>query len=300
MQARTVAALLTQTDPRLTDEDAPQLTVIRTSGDVIQDRRLADIGGKALFTKEIERALVDGEIDMAIHSAKDLETTLAPGTVLACTLPREDVRDALIAPGCRSLADLPQGAVVGTASLRRQSQLLRMRPDVRVELMRGNVETRLAKLAAGDVQATFLAAAGLNRLGKSEHIDVLLSPEEMLPAAGQGAIAVQCRADDMVALAVLCMMNDPSAAAELRAERALLAELGGSCHTPIAALARAHTSGRLDICARVLRPDGSETWQVEGAGTWSDGIKLGRELGANLSRQCDPEVLKAINGASTG
>ena len=299
MQARTVAALLSQTDPRLTGADTPQLEVIRTSGDVIQDRRLADIGGKALFTKEIERALVEGEIDMAVHSAKDRETTLAPGTVLACTLQREDVRDALIAPGCRSLADLPEGAVVGTASLRRQSQLLRIRPDVQVELMRGNVETRLAKLAAGDVQATFLAAAGLNRLGKAEHIDLLLNTDDMLPAAGQGAIAVQCRADDMVSLAVLCMMNDPAAALELRAERALLAELGGSCHTPIAALARADIRGCLKIRARVLRPDGSEMWQVEGAGTWADGAKLGRELGASLSRQCDPDVLKDAPGAST-
>jgi hydroxymethylbilane synthase len=300
MQAHTVAAMLTQTDPRLTGADAPQIVIIRTSGDKIQDRRLADIGGKALFTKEIERALVDNEIDMAVHSAKDLETTLAPGTVLASTLPREDVRDALIAPGCNSLADLPRGAIIGTASLRRQSQLLRARPDVQVQLMRGNVETRLAKLAAGDVQATFLAAAGLNRLGKADVIDALLDPDEMLPAAGQGAIAVQCRDDDMVALAILCMMNDPSAAAEVRAERALLAELGGSCHTPIAALARADISGRLHIRARVLRPDGSASWQAEGSGTWSDGIQLGRDIGASLSRQCDPDVLIGPGDASTG
>ncbi len=296
IQARSVAALLTRTDPRLVEGDAPQLAIIRTSGDKIQDRRLADIGGKALFTKEIERALVDGEIDMAVHSAKDLETELAPGTVIGAILPREDVRDALIAPGCGSLGDLPQGAIVGTASLRRQSQLLRVRPDVRVQLMRGNVETRLAKLAAGEVQATFLAAAGLNRLGKAEYIDALLDPAEMLPAAGQGAIAVQCRADDMIALALLCMMNDPAAAAEVRAERAVLAELGGSCHTPIAVLAEAEIRGRLQIRARVLRPDGSAVWQVEGSGTWAEGTGLGRNLGADLSRQCDPDLLIGPSG----
>lgn len=299
VQARTVAGHLSRIDERLTGDNAPDLTVIRTSGDRIRDRRLADLGGKALFTKEIERALTEGEIDLAVHSAKDLETDLAPGTVLAAILPREDVRDALIAPGCRSLADLPHGAVVGTASLRRQSQLLQARPDVKVQLLRGNVDTRLGKLAAGEVQATFLAAAGLNRLGKARHIDALLDPAEMLPAAGQGAIAVQCRADDMVVLALLSMVNDPAAAAEVRAERALLAELGGSCHTPIAALARADVRGRLTISARVLRPDGSAVWQVEGAGTWSDGADLGRDLGAKLRRQCDPAVLIGPSDAST-
>ncbi|MCA8930021.1 MAG: hydroxymethylbilane synthase, partial [Alphaproteobacteria bacterium] len=197
-QARAVADLIARLDPHHSGSAAPEPVVIRTSGDRIQDRRLADLGGKALFTKEIERALVDGEIDLAVHSAKDVETELAAGTVLAAVLAREDVRDALIAPGCAALADLPQGAVVGTASLRRQSQLLSVRPDVRVVLLRGNVETRLAKLAQGDVHATFLAAAGLNRLGKAGHVSALLDPAEMLPAAGQGAIAVQCRADDMV------------------------------------------------------------------------------------------------------
>lgn len=298
-QARAVAAAMARTDARLSGEVAPQLNVIRTAGDRIQDRRLADLGGKALFTQEIERALTEGEIDLAVHSAKDLETGLAPGTVLAAVLPREDARDALIAPGCRSLADLPKGAVVGTASLRRQSQLLQARPDVKVQLLRGNVETRLGKLAAGEVQATFLAAAGLNRLGKAEHIDALLDPAEMLPAAGQGAIAVQCRADDMVLLALLSMVNDPAAAAEVRAERAVLAELGGSCHTPIAALARADVRGRLTISARVLRPDGSEVWQAEGSGDWAGGADLGRDLGAELKRQCDPAVLIGPGDAST-
>lgn len=298
-QARAVADAMARTDARLTGEAAPQLTIIRTSGDRIQNRRLADLGGKALFTKEIERALTDGEIDLAVHSAKDLETDLAPGTVLAAVLPREDVRDALIAPGCRSLADLPDGAVVGTASLRRQSQLLMARPDVKVQLLRGNVDSRLGKLAAGEVQATFLAAAGLNRLAKTEHIDALLDPAEMLPAAGQGAIAVQCRADDMVALALLSMVNDPAAAAEVRAERAVLAELGGSCHTPIAALARADVRGRLTISARVLRPDGSEMWEVEGGCDWAEGADLGRDLGAELKRQCDPAVLIGPDDAST-
>jgi len=298
-QARAVAGLIARLDPHHAGEAAPEIVVIRTSGDRIQDRRLADLGGKALFTKEIERALTEGEIDLAVHSAKDVETDLAPGTVLAAVLPREDVRDALIAPGCRSLADLPRGAVVGTASLRRQSQLLRARPDVRVVLLRGNVDTRLGKLAAGEVQATFLAAAGLNRLGKAEHIDALLDPTEMLPAGGQGAIAVQARDGDMVALALLSLLNDPAAAAEVRAERALLAALGGSCYTPVAALARADVRGHLTLSARVLRPDGSELWQADGSGSWADGVILGQDLGASLKSQCDPALLIAPVGGST-
>ena len=295
-QAHAVADALRTTDPALSDDKAFEIVVIRTSGDRIQDRRLAEIGGKALFTQEIERALSAGEIDIAVHSAKDVETELSPGTSIAAVLPRADRRDALIAPRFGSIANLPKNGTVGTASLRRQAQLLRARPDLNVVLFRGNVETRLQKLADRQVDATFLAAAGLKRLGKEDVISAYLEPEEMMPAAGQGAIVVQARDDAPDLLAKLAAIGDPQSAAEVRAERAVLASLGGSCDTPVGVMAIADASGGLTLSAVILRPDGSQEWRAAAAGSVADAERMGSELGTKLASQCDPNLLIPTGG----
>lgn len=299
-QAHTVAAALRGSDPALDREDAFEIVVIRTSGDRIQNRRLAEIGGKALFTQEIERALAAGDIDLAVHSAKDVETELMPGSVLAAILPRADRRDALIAPRFGSIAALPPGGVVGTASLRRQAQLLRLRPDLDVVLFRGNVETRLRKLAEGQVDATFLAAAGLQRLGRAEAITALLEPAEMMPAAGQGAITVQARESNPALLAALAAISHPVSAAEVRAERAVLASLGGSCDTPVGVMAVADADGSLAINAVILRPDGSSEWREAASGSMADAESLGTQVGTSLAKQCDPDLLTPASAVSTG
>ncbi len=298
-QAHATAAALKAVDPSFDRDAAFEIVVIRTTGDRVQDRCLAELGGKALFTQEIERALASGEIDLAVHSAKDLETELAGGTVLAAVLPRADRRDALIAPRFGSIANLPKGGTVGTASLRRQSQLLRSRPDLNVVLFRGNVETRLQKLAEGQVDATFLAAAGLLRLGKAEAITAFLEPEQMMPAAGQGAIIVQARASDGALISALAEINHPASAAEVCAERAVLAVLGGSCDTPIGAMAAAHSAGSLSLSAVILRPDGSEEWRAAASGSVGNAEILGKEVGTSLANQCDLVLLTPTPGDST-
>src|SRR5262245_51024667 len=207
-QAEELKRRLGEAHPALRKAGAVAIAVIKTTGDKVQDRKLMEIGGKGLFTKEIEEALLAGTIDCAIHSAKDMETFLPDGLIIGCILPREDPRDALFAKKAKSIADLPKGAVVGTSSLRRQAQLLARRPDLRVVSLRGNVETRLKKLAAGEVDATLLAIAGLKRLGLAEKAKAVLSPEEMLPAVAQGALAAEIRADNEDTRAVLAPLND--------------------------------------------------------------------------------------------
>lgn len=299
-QAHATVAALKAADPSLDRDNAFEIVVIRTSGDRIQDRRLAEIGGKALFTQEIERALSAGEIDLAVHSAKDVETELADGTLLAAVLPRADRRDALIAPRFGSIGNLPEGGTVGTASLRRQAQLLRQRPDLKVVLFRGNVETRLQKLADGQVDATFLAAAGLLRLGKGEAITMTLSTDEMMPAAGQGAIVIQAREADAFLRSALSRIDHPASAAEVRAERAVLASLGGSCDTPVGAMAVAAPEGGLTVTAVILQPDGSMEWRSSASGSVTDAERLGKEVGTSLANQCDPVLLTPTPGASIG
>lgn len=233
--------------------EAIEIVPVRASGDRIQDRPLADIGGKALWTKELDAWLASGEIDFAVHSAKDVETERPEAIAIAAVLEREDVRDVLI--GASSIAALPPGAIVGTSAPRRAAQLLNARPDCAAVSIRGNVATRLAKLAAGDVQATFLAAAGLNRLGivGTGHP---LDPEDWLPAPGQAAIAIECRSDDAETRAFLSAANHVPSASALRAERALLAALGGSCHSPIAVFTR-HRDAMLDVRAAIFSADGA-------------------------------------------
>ena len=236
------------------DPDAIEIVAVTASGDRIQDRPLAEIGGKALWTKELDAWLLAGEIDLAVHSAKDVETMRPAGIAIAAVLPREDVRDVLV--GAASIHALPRGAVVGTSAPRRAAQLLHARPDCRVVMFRGNVATRLARLAAGEADATFLALAGLNRLG--EHgVGHPLAADEWLPAPGQGAIAIECRAEDAATRALLAAVDHAPSHAALMAERALLAALGGNCHSPVAALTL-REGETMVLRAALFSPDGAE------------------------------------------
>ncbi|MEZ0169050.1 hydroxymethylbilane synthase [Microvirga sp. TS319] len=257
------------------------LSIIKTTGDAIQDRPLSEAGGKGLFTKELDIALLEGAIDLAVHSAKDLPTTLPEGIVIAGFLPREDVRDAFISHRYNSLAELPPGAVVGSASLRRQAQVRRLRPDLKVTLLRGNVQTRLSKLERGEVDATLLAMAGLRRLGLTDHVTAMLDTDDFLPAVGQGAIAIAIRAEDARVRESLQPILDAATAHALAAERAFLTILDGSCRTPIAGHARM-VGDELEIRGLVLRPDGSETLETVRRGSPDDAVTLGREVGTEL------------------
>ncbi|HUN50306.1 MAG TPA: hydroxymethylbilane synthase, partial [Candidatus Sulfotelmatobacter sp.] len=260
---------------------AIEIVVIRTSGDRIQDRPLAEAGGKGLFTKELEEALLERRIDLAVHSMKDMPTLLPADLVIGALLPREDPRDALIAPTARRLAELPQGAVVGTASLRRQAQVRFRRPDLRVVPFRGNVETRLRKLGEGQADATLLALAGLKRLGLAGRAAGIIEPEEMLPAVAQGAIGLQCRAEDAATREQIAALDHAPTAVCIEAERAMLAVLDGSCRTPIAGLAQPGAGG-ITLRGMVLRPDGSEAIEAVRSGRAEDAAALGGDLGAEL------------------
>jgi hydroxymethylbilane synthase len=266
------------------------LQIIRTSGDRIQDRPLAEAGGKGLFTKEIDAALFAGAIDAAVHSAKDLPSLSPEGVELAAFLPREDVRDALVSAFADSIEGLPDGATFGAASLRRQAQALRLRRDLKPTLLRGNVETRLKKAEAGAVGATLLALAGLKRLGLSHRARAVLDLDRFLPAPGQGAIAITARSADKRALQALEPISDGETAAAIAAERAFLAELEGSCRTPIAGHARLE-AGRLRFRGEVLRPDGSETFDIAAEGPSADAERLGREAGRDLRARLPEGVL---------
>ena len=273
-------------------EDTIEIVTIRTSGDRIQDRPLSEAGGKGLFTKEIEEALLARTIDLAVHSAKDMPTVLPDGLMLAACLPREDVRDAFISRGAPSLRDLPQGAVIGTASLRRQAMVKRLRPDVSVVPLRGNVETRLRKLEAGEVDATLLALAGLKRLGLADKVTALLDAQEFLPAVGQGAITIEARADDARTRALLTGIDDADTSVALACERAFLGVLDGSCRTPIAG--HATLSGdAIAFRGMILRPDGSEAYETSRAGSRNDAVALGADAGAELKRRAPADFFSA-------
>jgi hydroxymethylbilane synthase len=261
--------------------EAVEIVVIKTTGDSIQDRALAQAGGKGLFTKEIEEALLAGTIDLAVHSAKDMPTYLPDGLALAAYLPREDVRDVLITRNGRGLAALPQGATLGSASLRRQAQLLRRRPDLAVRLIRGNVETRLRKVADGEYDATVLALAGLKRLGLADRASEILDVEAMPPAVGQGAIAIETREKDDRVRGLVAAIDDEATHTALRAERAFLAVLDGSCRTPIAGHATLH-AGAMRFRGLILRPDGSEALEAERRGGAVEAEAMGRDAGREL------------------
>jgi hydroxymethylbilane synthase len=263
--------------------EAVEIRAIRTSGDRIQDRPLADAGGKGLFTKEIEQALVDREIDLAVHSAKDMSTVLPDGLVLAACLEREDVRDAFISRKAGSPHALPAGSVVGTSALRRQAQVRRLRPDLVLVNFRGNVETRLRKLDEGVADATLLALAGLKRLGLAAAATAILPVEEFLPAVGQGAIAIETRAADARVRDLVAAVDHADTSAALAAERAFLAVLDGSCRTPIAGHA-AVAGEALQFRGLILRPDGSEAHETACAGSRADAAALGADAGRELKR----------------
>ena len=257
------------------------LMVIRTSGDIIQDRPLAEAGGKGLFTKEIEEALVAGAIDLAVHSAKDLPTVLPAGLAITAVLAREDARDVFISRKAKTLRDLPAGAVVGTASLRRQAMVKHLRPDLAVAPLRGNVETRLRKLDDGVVDATLLALAGLKRLGLAEVATAILSIEECLPAVGQGVIAIEARQNDRATQDLLDAINHTESMIALTTERAFLAVLDGSCRTPIAGHAILD-AGRVRFRGLIAKPDGSAVFDTAREGTAADAAALGADAGREL------------------
>ncbi|HXW19189.1 MAG TPA: hydroxymethylbilane synthase [Roseiarcus sp.] len=272
------------------EESRFEIVVIRTSGDAIQDRSLAELGGKGLFTKEIDAAMLNGEIDAAVHSAKDLPSFLPGGIALVGCPLREDVREALVSARGASFAALPEGARLGTASPRRQAQAKRLRPDLRVVLLRGNVETRLRKAEGGEVDATLLACAGLKRLGLLSRATAILEIEEFLPAVGQGALALTARANDDSTIAALRSIVNADTTTAVATERAFLAALGGSCRTPIAGYARP-VSGRLDFRGEVLRLDGSEAFEVASSGDAQEAVRLGDEAGRELLGRLPRDIL---------
>jgi len=275
------------------DPEAVEIVPITTSGDVIRDRPLADAGGKGLFTKEIEQALLSGAVDLAVHSAKDMETVLSDGLVIGAVLPREDVRDALVARAAESLDALPAGARVGTASLRRAALVRRARPDVEIALLRGNVPTRLKRVEAGDFDATLLAVAGLKRLGLEHHVRALLPPDLFPPACGQGAIAIECRASDRRMRELLAPVDHRETAAAVACERAFLAALDGSCRTPIGGYARVE-GGILRFDGTVLSEAGTESHSASASGDSGEAEAIGREAGEDIRRRAPAAFLARI------
>ncbi len=269
-------------------EEAFAICVIKVTGDAIQDRPLKEIGGKGLFTREIEEALLDGSIDIAVHSMKDMPVEQPGGLLLDTYLPREDVRDAFVSLSAKGLDDLAQGATVGTSSLRRRSQLLAKRPDLNIVEFRGNVQTRLKKLGDGVAEATFLAMAGLNRLNMTDVPRTAVAPEDMLPAVAQGAIGIERRGDDSRAAMMLEAIHDGPTGQRLAAERTFLAHLDGSCETPIGGLAELN-GGSIRLRGEILRTDGTQVFADDMEGAIEDGAEMGRAMAAKLLAQAGPD-----------
>jgi hydroxymethylbilane synthase len=267
-------------------DEAFEIVVIKVTGDAIQDRALKDIGGKGLFTREIEEALLEGAIDIAVHSMKDMPVDQPEGLMLDCYLPREDVRDAFVSLTATGLADLAHGAVLGSSSLRRRAQVALRRPDLHLVEFRGNVQTRMKKLGEGVAHATFLAMAGLNRLGMSDVPRTAIEPEEMLPAVAQGAIGIERRVSDARVAQMLAAIHHRDTGLRLAAERAFLKTLDGSCQTPIAGLAL--LDGGLWLRGEILRPDGSAAIAGERRGAATDGAALGEDLARDLLAKAGP------------
>jgi len=285
-QAEEVKSRLLAAQPSL-DEDAVEIVVIATTGDQIQSKPLKEFGGKGLFTKEIEEALLAGQIDMAVHSMKDVPTELPPGLGIVCLLPREDPRDGFLSPVANSLAGLPEGATVGSSSLRRVAQIRHVRPDLVVVNFRGNVNTRMRKLSEGVAQATFLACAGLNRLGMADRITAPVPVDVMLPAVAQAVIGIETRLDDNTTIDYLAPIHHGETAQCVAAERSLLAALDGSCRTPIAALAELQGE-RLSLRAQILREDGSESLETQREGLAVDAAAMGQDAGEELLSRAGP------------
>jgi hydroxymethylbilane synthase len=296
-QTANFLAILKHFCPVLRGMDVFEEHIITTTGDAVQDRPLAEIGGKGLFAKEIHESLMAGRIDFAVHSLKDLETTLPDGITLACTLTREDARDVLILPPSDTAFDpadpyaaLPHGATIGSASVRRISQLKHARPDLNFILVRGNVGTRLNKIQAGEMDATLLAYAGLRRLGLASRASIILNPETMVPSACQGIVGITIRTADTELGAMLAGIADPEAKAVATAERALLLALDGSCRTPIGGYARMLENGTLHLTGLVARTDGSFLLKRSATGNPADAARLGAELGASLKADSPADI----------
>uniref|UniRef100_A0A7S0T6W0 Porphobilinogen deaminase, chloroplastic n=1 Tax=Erythrolobus madagascarensis TaxID=708628 RepID=A0A7S0T6W0_9RHOD len=282
-QAHETERCLKEAFPELQKEGAIQISVINTSGDRFLETTLADMGGKGLFTKEIDAAQLRGDVDIAVHSMKDVPTWLPDGICLPCMLPREDTRDVLLSGKAKSISELPDGAVIGSASLRRKSQLLATNPTFKVVNFRGNLQTRIRKLNEGVVDATMLACAGLSRMGMMEHASQIVEWDEMLPAVAQGAIGITCRSGDEKMLKYLAALNHEDTLTCVSCERAFLEALDGSCRTPIAGQAWLESEGeRIEFRGLVARPDGSEVHKVSRSGKVGDAEKIGREAGAEL------------------
>jgi hydroxymethylbilane synthase len=288
-QANHVKGLLERAHPGLKVELQP----MTTTGDVRLEGPLSQVGGKGLFVKELEQAMLEQRADLAVHSMKDVPAQLPEGLCLPVVLAAEDPRDAFVSGRYASLDDLPKGAHVGSASLRRQCQLRYYRPDLRFSLLRGNVETRLRKLDEGQYDAIILACAGLKRLGLGARIRAVLPPEVCLPAIGQGVIGLECRRDDKRTRALIAGLNDPATATRLRAERALNAALGGSCQTPLAGHAEL-IAGELRVRARIGLPDGSRLVEAELRGTADAAAELGRQLAARLLADGGADILQQL------
>ncbi|MBI4461606.1 MAG: hydroxymethylbilane synthase [Acidobacteria bacterium] len=276
-----------------------EMEVIRTSGDKITDVPLAQVGGKGLFTKEIEEALLAGRIDLAVHSLKDLPTQLPPGLLLAAVTRREDPRDALVARNARRFADLPRGARVGTSSLRRQVQLKHLRPDLVIEPLRGNLDTRLRKLDTGQYDAIVVAAAGLKRLGWEQRATQFFEPDEIVPAIGQGALGIETRADDLPLHSLLRAVHDPETATATAAERAFLKHLGGGCQVPLGAHARVATN-ELHLVGLVASQDGGAVVRGSLKGAATEAEVLGTRLAGKLLAEGAAEILATIHAAPAG
>jgi hydroxymethylbilane synthase len=275
------------------EEVSFETVIIKTSGDKILDRALAAVGGKGLFTKELEEALFDNTIDIAVHSMKDMQAVLPDGLQISCVLPREDVRDAFISPHFNSLKDLPEGAVVGTASIRREAFIRNRRPDVKTVLFRGNVQTRLRKLEEGEAQATLLASAGLRRLGLADRITQLIPVEEMLPAPAQGAIGIEARSADHETRELIAAIHDRDTGIAIEAERSFLAQLDGSCRTPIAALARVDGDA-ISFKGIILTPDGARLYETERKGGVEDAAALGKDAAHELYDRGGKDVFRDV------
>jgi hydroxymethylbilane synthase len=270
-----------------------EIEIIKTTGDKITDVALAKVGTKGMFTKEIEEALVANRVDLAVHSLKDLPTDLAADFEIAAITTREDARDVFCSVKFDSIEALPQRAHVGTSSLRRQAQLKALRPDLQMEPLRGNVDTRLRKLESDDYDAIILAAAGLNRLGKTQLIRQVIPVEVMTPAAGQGALAIEIRSGDDVTRALLAFLDDAAARVATTCERALLSKLGGGCQVPIGAFAEVNV-GRIRLNARVAHPDGTKILRETREG--DDPVRLGEEVGETLLRRGGDVILEEVYG----
>lgn len=290
-QAHETQSRLIAAHPELSEPGAIEICVIKTTGDKVQDRPLSEIGGKGLFTKEIEDALLEGAIDLAVHSMKDVPTHLPDGLEIACLLEREDARDVLIASTGTSIATLPRNAVVGSASLRRAAQIKAQRPDLVITALRGNVETRIAKVQRGDAAATLLALAGLKRLGKEAAATAILSTEEILPAVAQGAIGIETRIGDVRVGRFLAPLNHAPTRHRVIAERACLTVLEGSCRTPIAAYCEI-ARDQLHLRALIAQPDGSVVHRHEDYAPTVDAAELGAAIGRRLKHMAGPDFLR--------